>query len=559
MSDTGDQSPTEINDQPEPQTILRLHGQPLSESHHLARYLGVPNYRMTRTLYNENEGARYRHFEIPKRTGGMRQIHAPVGLVRELQDKLLPDFKALYRAHPNAHGFIDGRSVTSNAADHTGKRWVLNVDLKDFFPSINFGRIRGLLMKPPFDMGPAAASVCAQIVTYRNGLPQGAPTSPILSNFIAATLDRRLLRLARQNRLTYSRYADDITLSTNLAQFPPSIAVREPISGGGFKVSIGDALEQAIILSGFQVNERKVRIQGHHFHQSVTGLCVNERVNIERKRIRKLRAMLHAWRKFGIDSAGYEHFHKYRGSRRNSPPDNPAASFRNIVYGNLSFIKMVRGPDDPLFLKLCSQVLELDPNPSKFLRQMVFGADDYEVFISHASEDKAAIARPVFEACNRLGIKAFLDEEHIGFGQSFTSKINTALGASRTVLAIITPNSVTKEWPLEEVNTALALEVSGNKRVIALMVGNPDLTRLPLIRTKRWIEWTGNADQVAAELKAQVQPPEPTASVPEIHATVDRAAAITSAGSTIPDAASAWQSTPPPPKRGWLSRIFGRR
>jgi hypothetical protein len=109
-----------------------------------------------------------------------RQIHAPIGVVRTLQERLHAELKQLYRAHPHAHGFIDGRSVASNAADHAGKRWVLNIDLEDFFPTINFGRVRGLLLRPPFELGAPAAAVCAQIVTYRNGLPQGAPTSPVL-------------------------------------------------------------------------------------------------------------------------------------------------------------------------------------------------------------------------------------------------------------------------------------------------------------------------------------------------------------------------------------------
>ena len=128
-------------------------------------YLGAPLGKLLWTLYRAPDDVRYRHFEIPKRSGGMRQIHAPIGLVRELQDRLHVDLKQLYRAHPNAHGFIDGRSIASNAADHTAKRWVLNIDLEDFFPTINFGRIRGLLMRPPFELGPAAAAVCAQIVT----------------------------------------------------------------------------------------------------------------------------------------------------------------------------------------------------------------------------------------------------------------------------------------------------------------------------------------------------------------------------------------------------------
>ncbi|MBU2583470.1 MAG: TIR domain-containing protein [Alphaproteobacteria bacterium] len=535
---------------------LRLRGRPLQTSQDVADYLGIRHRLMIDTLYNQPPNARYRHFEIPKRTGGMRPIHAPVGHTRAMQDRLLTDFKALYRPHPNAHGFIEKRSVTSNATCHTGQRWVLNIDLEGFFPSINFGRVRGLFMRPPFEMGQAAATVCAQIVTFRNGLPQGAPTSPVLSNFIAAQLDRTLSRLARQNRLVYSRYADDITFSTNLTQFPASVVVREMVVGGGYKVRAGDALELAIQKSGFEINEKKVRLQAHYFHQDVTGLCVNERVNVARERVRKLRAMLHAWRKFGLERAGQEHFAKHRGSRRLKPPSQPGAAFRNVVYGNLSFVKMVRGADDPVFLKLCAQVLALDPNPSKFLRQMVYGADDYDVFISHASEDKEAIARPLFEACNRLGLKAFLDEAHIGFGQSFAAKINTALGASRTILAVVTPHSTTKDWPLQEINTALALEISGEKKVVPVMVGSPDLTHLPLLRTKRWISWEGNADSVIRQMKQQVGPlreAKKAGSVPGI--------AGKKAARPVPQAKpmSGAQSQTTPRSDGWISRLFGKK
>ncbi|MEL7047356.1 MAG: reverse transcriptase domain-containing protein, partial [Pseudomonadota bacterium] len=364
---------------------LRLRGHPLQTSRDVAELFGVAHGRMIWTLYKAPDHTRYTNFEIPKKSGGMRQIHAPIGLLRQLQDKLHAEIKDAYRPHPHAHGFIPGRSVATNADDHVGKRWVLNVDLEDFFPSINFGRIRGLFMKPPFEMGQAAATVCAQIATHKNGLPQGAPTSPVLSNLIAATLDRRLLRLARNNRLTYTRYADDITFSTNQSNFPPAVATRRMLSDGMLKVEAGDSLVQAVALSGFTIHPNKVRIQGRSVRQNVTGLCVNTRVNVPRQRIRKLRAMLHAWRKFGIDAAGAEHVYKYRSKDPDKRGGPPATAFRNIVYGHLSYLKMVRGADDPLFLKLCAQVLELDPNPSKFLRQMVFGADDFDVFISHAS------------------------------------------------------------------------------------------------------------------------------------------------------------------------------
>jgi RNA-directed DNA polymerase len=461
----------------------------------------VQHGAMSYTLWQAPESARYRAFEIPKRSGGMRQIHAPIGLIREMQEKLAPVLQARYDAHPSAHGFLIGRSILTNARLHVGQRLVLNVDLADFFPSINFGRVRGLFMKPPFQLGPAAATVFAQICTHRNGLPQGAPTSPALSNFIAATLDRRLTRLAKEQNLRYSRYADDITFSTNQAAFPPAVALH--VQGeGGFYVQAGEALQRAIEASGFAVNPRKVRLQRRHQRQSVTGIVVNTQANVTRKRVRRVRAMLHAWETFGLDAAARAYFFEHRGHRH--APAHAARAFRNIVYGELAYLKMVRGVEDALFLKLTAKLLPLDPNPSRFVRQMTFGAGDFDIFISHASEDKDEIARPIFAACERLGLKAFMDEAHIGWGQSFTTKINSALGSARTVLAIISSTSVAKDWPVAEVNAALNFEVTGQKKVVPLLVGKPDLARLPLIASKDCMAWKGDADAVARRLKAAV-------------------------------------------------------
>ncbi|HRO04093.1 MAG TPA: reverse transcriptase domain-containing protein, partial [Terricaulis sp.] len=176
----------------------------------------------------------------------MRQIHAPVGLIRELQEKLAPLLQLHYAAHPGAHGFIKERSILTNAAEHVGQRQVLNVDLEDFFPSVNFGRVRGIFMAPPFKLGPAAAALFAQLCTHRNGLPQGAPTSPPLSNFAAVQLDRALSRLARENGVRYSRYADDITFSGNQVTFPAALAVSAQGEGGALGVRAGEALERAV-------------------------------------------------------------------------------------------------------------------------------------------------------------------------------------------------------------------------------------------------------------------------------------------------------------------------
>lgn len=493
--------------------VITLRGAPLQTPFDVAQYFKVSHAQMMWALYKAPAQTRYRTFEIPKRTGGMRLISSPNGLTRDLQEKLAPILAGAYDAHPSAHGFLKAKSVVSNAQEHLGQRLVLNIDLEDFFPTINFGRVRGLFMARPFFMGAGAAAVMAQIVTHRNGLPQGAPTSPALSNFIAATLDRKLTRLAKQNRLRYTRYADDITFSTNQPTFPPSVVMTDGASG---KIVPAEALERAIAASGFAINRKKVRLQTRHQRQTVTGLVVNNQANVHRARIRKIRAMVHAWEKFGLDSAAWEHFRKYRGGEK--APENPARAFRNIVYGQLSFVKMVRGKADPIFLKLCSKLIDLDPNPSKFIKQMVFGADDFDVFISHASEDKETIARPIYEALARHGVKAFLDEAHIGWGEDFTKKINTALGAARTVLCVISENAISKEWPLAEISAALAMDVIGQKKVVPLIVGNPRLTQLPLLQARDHQIWRGDAEAVALAVVKVVRPPKapPKPAVPEV-------------------------------------------
>lgn len=555
---------------------LSVDGFALQSAQDVAQFFDVSQSRLIQALYRAPASSRYHDFEIPKRSGGMRKISAPRGLVRDMQDQLAIALAEVYDAHPSAHGFIPARSVVSNAANHTGKHWVLNVDLADFFPSINFGRVRGLFMAPPFSMGPKAAAVMAQICIHGNGLPQGAPTSPVLSNFIASSLDRRLTRLAREQKCDYSRYADDITFSTNHAAFPPALAILDRAAPLVEQLRVGDQLERAIMMCGFSVNAKKVRLQGRHKHQSVTGLCVNRTVNVERTRIRKVRAMLHAWEKFGLAAAGQEYFEKYSSTPKGGMPDEPGPVFRNVVYGQLAFVKMVRGASDPVFLKLCAKLIDLDPNPSKFVRQMVFGAADYDVFISHASEDKAAIARPVYAACEKLGLKVFLDEDHIAWGQSFTKKINTALGAARTILAIVSNNSVTKEWPLAEMNTALGFEVDGKKNVIAVMVGRPDLSHLPLMRGKRWIDWHGdadavakilfdvvkrNADEIDEEVDEDTSDEQPSASNRPAMSTpaVPRAAASTPAVSPIAAAMASSVAANAQKKGSWFSRLMRKK
>ncbi|MBE3133112.1 MAG: RNA-directed DNA polymerase, partial [Acidobacteria bacterium] len=162
-------------------------------------------------VYRVPLSQRYTHFSLPKKSGGNRTIMAPVSTLKLVQRKLSQVLSAVYKPKPSAHGFLRGRSIVTNARQHAGNKYVLNLDLKDFFPSINYGRVRGLLMGTPYKRKPGVATLLAAICCADNQLPQGAPTSPIVSNMICAKMDSQLQKLAEENRCFYTRYADDMT------------------------------------------------------------------------------------------------------------------------------------------------------------------------------------------------------------------------------------------------------------------------------------------------------------------------------------------------------------
>jgi RNA-directed DNA polymerase len=192
-----------------------------------------------------------------------------------------------------AHGFERNRSIITNANLHKRRRYVLNLDLEDFFPSINFGRVRGFFIKDKhFSLHPAVATILAQIACHENELPQGSPCSPIVSNLVGHLLDSRLARFAKIHKCTYSRYADDITFSTSRKDFPPALAF--PVPGATGKWQLGVELREKIEHSGFKINDKKTRMQFRGSRQVTTGLMVNEKVNIRQEYWRTARQMCHA-------------------------------------------------------------------------------------------------------------------------------------------------------------------------------------------------------------------------------------------------------------------------
>jgi RNA-directed DNA polymerase len=302
------------------------------------------------------KGSLYRIFEIKKKSGGIRKIISPNPRLKEIQNRLLNVLSAIYSPKYSAHGFIKNRSICSNAKLHIRKDYVLNIDLEDFFPSINFGRVRGMFLAEPYKCTKEVATVLAQICCHNNELPQGSPISPIISNMICARLDSHLSRLARKYHCNYSRYADDITLSLKNHSFPHEIA-KTVKSDGKIKYELGNSLLNTIKNNGFKVNPRKTRLQKSNEKQVVTGLITNKKLNVPREFIRNVRAMLYNWEKEGIRICQQKFERHYLIVNRH---DSKPKLFKEMVRGKIDFIGTVRGKDDAIYLKLLQQLSKLD-------------------------------------------------------------------------------------------------------------------------------------------------------------------------------------------------------
>ena len=327
--------------------IARLFGS-LDTPNAVADLLEVDYATLSYHLYRASTGSRYKMFRLKKRTGGFRQIRAPHSALKILQEKLNRILQVSYTPRNCVHGFVANRSLVSNARPHVRAQWVLNIDLEDFFPSINFGRVRGIFAAAPFNLPLSVATVIAQLACHDNQLPQGAPSSPAVANLVAAKMDGDLKRLAAKHDCRYTRYADDLTFSTYRRKFPPELACF--VSRGiDVFVGVGDECEAAIIENGFSVRSDKVHLMHRTDRQVVAGITVNERLNVPRTFVRQIRAMLHAWTRFSYAAAESEFRQKYDGSDHH--PGLPRKRFTDVVKGKIAFLAMVRGNQDPLVLR----------------------------------------------------------------------------------------------------------------------------------------------------------------------------------------------------------------
>jgi RNA-directed DNA polymerase len=240
----------------------------------------------------------YVTFAIPKRSGGKRLIMAPKRRLKSIQRKLLQLLVEKLPVSEHAHAFRRGRNIRTGAEPHVGKKFVLKLDLKDFFPSVTAARVRGLLIA--YGYGFPVATTLAVLMTESQRQPvevdanifhvpvgprhcvQGAPTSPGVCNAILLRLDRRLAGFAKKNGLNFTRYADDLTFSGEM----------DRAAANKFRIAISRIISD----EGFAVNTAKTRLMGRGNRQAVTGVVVNQTLGLSRQERRRLRAAAHQLR-----------------------------------------------------------------------------------------------------------------------------------------------------------------------------------------------------------------------------------------------------------------------
>lgn len=455
---------------------------------------------------------RYAAFKIKKKSGAERCIHAPVKGLKALQKTLSVILQCVFEPHEAAMGFVKDRSIVDNAKLHAGSRYVYNIDLKDFFPSVDQARVWKCLQLRPFNLNKTAtvkpqyekwedfkkeylkteepvkffkgigrlfthtpygniyvaqnfdakkdkyvllgdnklttkegkslegtlwlvnkipdssrleianiiAALCCTEMEVerknesgewekvkRNVLPQGAPTSPVITNIVCQRMDQLLSGVGRRFGLKYSRYADDITFSSmhNVYQ-PNGVFLKE--------------LHRIITEQGFHIKESKTRLQKEGYRKEVTGLLVNEKANVQKRYIKQLRKWLYYWERYGEARASGFFKQEYIAEKGNVKKSTPPMA--NVIAGKLEYLKMVKGSDNDLYLKLKNRFhlligksepkeeINLDPKTLSYvqnvLAELPLKTSEANIEIPNAKDTKiispASITLPIFHNPKKL-------------------------------------------------------------------------------------------------------------------------------------------------------------
>ncbi len=304
-------------------------------------------------LASDYMGGPYTTYTIPKRDGSDRTICAPKKQLKWVQRQILHHILTKAPPHSAAHGFVNGRSTVSNAGPHVGAELIVKFDLKDFFPTIHYFRVIGLFASLGYPVGncmfgtdddsnqiaPVLARLCCYTPDPKKWgsavLPQGAPTSPAISNLVCRRFDARLVGLATANKGVYTRYADDLTFS-----FPQA----ESLNLGRFRWWVDQVCQQ----EGFIINQEKFRVIRNSQRQVVTGIVVNEALRVPRELRRELRAILHNCDKTGIATQAEQH-PDFKGN---------VGAFSQYLRGIAAYLNMVQPEQGAALLRRVNELID---------------------------------------------------------------------------------------------------------------------------------------------------------------------------------------------------------
>ena len=314
------------------------------------------------TSKNSRKEDIYSTFEIKKKSGAPRIINAPnqeLVLLLHCIDVLV---KTVSKPHHKAYGFVEGKSIVDGAKIHVGKNYVYNIDLKDFFHSFDLNRVKMGFYNQPFNLKgelEPIAYLIACLTTYKINdkrvLPQGSPSSPSITNVLCWRLDHRLSGLAKRFGVDYTRYADDITFSSN---------------HNCYKDKFLTELKRIIKVEGLSINSNKTRLQSKLIRQEVTGLTVNQKLNVTGKYIKDVRMYLYYCEQYGLIKATTIFEKDYREIKPELLSEKPP-SLELFLKGKLNYLSMVKGKDDPTYLKLESRFANLFGNKTSYVSSII--------------------------------------------------------------------------------------------------------------------------------------------------------------------------------------------
>lgn len=332
--------------------------------------------RLSKECFERNKPKKfYTRYEIPKKNGKKRSIDVPVKGLKEFQKALNVILQSVHNPSENAYGFIRGKSIADNAKNHVGANYVFNIDLKDFFPSVEGKRLYGRLLVKPFSLGTSDSrkkianmikTLCCHELNINGDtkycIPQGAPTSPTVSNIVSDKLDFLLTAVAKRFGLNYSRYADDITFSSDHTVYTINgISENLYTEGSTFRKEITRIIQE----QGFEINVKKIRLQQKGYRQEVTGVIVNKKINVPKFYVKDLRLFLYFWERYGYDAAQELFNNKYEKDKygdklKNVTKDKPELKY--VLDGKLLYLEMIKTKEDPTVKKLRARYNKLTSN-----------------------------------------------------------------------------------------------------------------------------------------------------------------------------------------------------